>query len=176
MAVVLLVVGAAGMVVRPVNAGPIVRTQMLDKSPMGVAVDTRTARAFITTSDANDNGSVSVRLAQSSGPQFPSNGATHGISIPEKNDDEFEWQIVVSDTGIGIPGDALNRIFERFYRVDKARSRSQGGTGLGLAIVKHIALAHGGSVHVESEPGKGSTFFIRLRARKVRSERVAAQN
>src|SRR5436305_297740 len=60
MAVILLVVGAAGMVARPVNAGPIVRTQTLDQSPMGVAVDTRTRRAFITTSDANDNGSVSV--------------------------------------------------------------------------------------------------------------------
>src|SRR2546430_17461298 len=60
LAVILLVVGAGGMVARPVNAGPIVRTQTLDKSPMGVAVDTRTARAFITTSDANDNGTVSV--------------------------------------------------------------------------------------------------------------------
>jgi two-component system phosphate regulon sensor histidine kinase PhoR len=56
----------------------------------------------------------------------------------------------------------MPRLFERFYRVDKARSRQQGGTGLGLAIVKHIIHAHRGSVSVESSPGKGSTFTIRL--------------
>jgi signal transduction histidine kinase len=53
-------------------------------------------------------------------------------------------------------------VFERFYRVDRARSREQGGTGLGLAIVKHIVLAHGGSVRAESQPGAGSTFTIEL--------------
>jgi two-component system phosphate regulon sensor histidine kinase PhoR len=70
----------------------------------------------------------------------------------------------VADQGIGIEAVHLERIFERFYRVDPARSRAQGGTGLGLAIVKHIALAHRGSVAVESVPGKGSTFTIRLPA------------
>jgi len=68
----------------------------------------------------------------------------------------------VADTGIGIPQDALGRIFERFYRVDKGRSREEGGTGLGLAIVKHVAQAHGGQVEVESRLGQGSTFRIRL--------------
>src|SRR6185503_12096200 len=68
----------------------------------------------------------------------------------------------VADTGIGIPPDALNRIFERFYRVDKGRSREEGGTGLGLAIVKHVAQAHGGQVEVESRLGRGSTFRVRL--------------
>ena len=68
----------------------------------------------------------------------------------------------VSDTGIGIPQDALARIFERFYRVDKGRSRDEGGTGLGLAIVKHVAQTHGGQVEVESRIGKGSTFRVRL--------------
>jgi signal transduction histidine kinase len=68
----------------------------------------------------------------------------------------------VSDTGIGIPREAQARIFERFYRVDKARSRERGGTGLGLAIVKHVVELHGGRVHVTSELGEGSVFTARL--------------
>jgi signal transduction histidine kinase len=68
----------------------------------------------------------------------------------------------VSDTGIGIPREAQARIFERFYRVDKARSRERGGTGLGLAIVKHVVELHGGHVHVTSELGEGSVFTARL--------------
>ena len=71
-------------------------------------------------------------------------------------------QVFVQDDGPGIPDEAKNRIFERFYRVDRARSRDQGGTGLGLAIVKHIIHAHGGKVWVESAPGRGSTFYFTL--------------
>ena len=70
--------------------------------------------------------------------------------------------LYVKDTGIGIPKEHVPRLFERFYRVDKARSRELGGTGLGLAIVKHLVQAHGGSVWVESEPGTGSTFWFSL--------------
>jgi two-component system phosphate regulon sensor histidine kinase PhoR len=73
-----------------------------------------------------------------------------------------ELRISVQDHGIGIPKEHLSRLFERFYRVDKARSRELGGTGLGLAIVKHIAHAHGGRVSVDSIPGKGSTFSLHL--------------
>jgi two-component system phosphate regulon sensor histidine kinase PhoR len=71
-------------------------------------------------------------------------------------------RIHVEDTGEGIPQEHLPRIFERFYRVDRARSRAMGGTGLGLAIVKHLALAHGGEATVKSEPGTGTTFTIEL--------------
>jgi len=72
--------------------------------------------------------------------------------------------IIVSDTGIGIPQKDIPRIFERFYRVDKSRSRDVGGTGLGLAIVKHIMEIHNGKVSVESEEGKGSTFTLKFPA------------
>jgi two-component system sensor histidine kinase SenX3 len=69
---------------------------------------------------------------------------------------------VVRDEGIGIPGKELERIFERFYRVDRARSRDTGGTGLGLSIVRHVAHNHGGTVTVASREGEGSTFVLRI--------------
>ena len=72
--------------------------------------------------------------------------------------------VVVRDSGIGIPAKDLERVFERFYRVDRARSRDTGGTGLGLSIVRHVATNHGGEVLVESEEGVGSTFTLRLPA------------
>jgi two-component system sensor histidine kinase SenX3 len=70
--------------------------------------------------------------------------------------------ITVRDRGVGIPARDLERIFERFYRVDRARSRATGGTGLGLAIVRHVAHAHGGDVEVQSIEGEGSTFRLLL--------------
>jgi two-component system phosphate regulon sensor histidine kinase PhoR len=71
-------------------------------------------------------------------------------------------RIEVEDTGIGIPEESLSRVFERFYVVDKSRSRKQGGTGLGLAIVKHIVQSHAGTIEVESAVGKGTRFILRL--------------
>jgi two-component system phosphate regulon sensor histidine kinase PhoR len=74
-------------------------------------------------------------------------------------------EIYVADGGRGIPEEHHTRIFERFYRVDKERSRAVGGTGLGLAIVKHIIEAHGSRVQVKSEVGKGSRFSFTLKSR-----------
>jgi two-component system sensor histidine kinase SenX3 len=73
-------------------------------------------------------------------------------------------EIAVVDQGIGIAADEQERVFERFYRIDPARSRDTGGTGLGLSIVKHVAADHGGDVRMWSEPGKGSTFTLRIPA------------
>jgi two-component system phosphate regulon sensor histidine kinase PhoR len=88
----------------------------------------------------------------------PDNGT---VSIIGREEDDFV-KVAVSDTGIGIPMKDIPRIFERFYRVDKDRSRELGGTGLGLSIVKHIIQAHGGKIWVESQIGQGSTFFFLL--------------
>ena len=78
--------------------------------------------------------------------------------------------VSISDDGPGIPPEATDRIFERFFRVDKARSRAQGGTGLGLSIVKHIAQTLGGRVWVESEVGRGSTFFFTLNSSTAKGQ------
>ena len=92
-------------------------------------------------------------------------GRTQGkVTVGGRKTDEGKLEISVTDDGPGIPSEALDRIFERFYRVDKARSRDQGGTGLGLSIVKHIVQSHGGEVWAESELGKGTTFFFTLPA------------
>jgi two-component system sensor histidine kinase SenX3 len=85
------------------------------------------------------------------------------VALAARQRDET-WEITVTDQGIGIPAEDLDRVFERFYRVDPARSRETGGTGLGLAIVKNIVNNHGGHVRVWSSPGSGSTFTLELPA------------
>ena len=84
------------------------------------------------------------------------------IAVSAFATDNHMVQVNVTDTGIGIDSKHVARLFERFYRVDKARSRDMGGTGLGLSIVKHIIQYHGGDIWVESEPDKGSTFSFTL--------------
>jgi two-component system phosphate regulon sensor histidine kinase PhoR len=92
---------------------------------------------------------------------------SQGRVVARAHADDAAVTIEVQDTGIGIAPEDQARVFERFYRADKARTREHGGTGLGLSIVKHLALAFGGQVEVESQPGVGSTFRVRLpRAQK----------
>jgi two-component system phosphate regulon sensor histidine kinase PhoR len=98
-------------------------------------------------------------------------GSAQGhVTVGGKKRDDGKIEIFVQDDGPGIPAESLDRVFERFYRVDKARSREQGGTGLGLSIVKHIVQAHGGEVWVKSEPGKGATFFFTLPATETQHQ------
>jgi two-component system phosphate regulon sensor histidine kinase PhoR len=84
------------------------------------------------------------------------------VTVGGRKTDDGWLEIFVRDDGPGIPAEALDRVFERFYRVDKARSRDQGGTGLGLSIVKHIVQSHGGEVWAQSELGHGTTFYFTL--------------
>jgi len=96
--------------------------------------------------------------------KYTSEGGKVTLSAIDK--DQKEIQFSIKDNGIGIPKEELHRIFERFYRVDKGRSKELGGTGLGLSIVKHIIQAHGGKIWAESELGKGSTFYFTLPQRR----------
>ena len=85
-----------------------------------------------------------------------------GLVRVEGSSDDSSLRLTVTDSGPGIPPEHQARVFERFYRVDTARSRSMGGTGLGLAIVKHAAAVHGGTVNLESEVGVGTRFELRV--------------
>ncbi len=91
--------------------------------------------------------------------QYSQKGSRVGVGV--RNTDGIV-EIAVTDQGIGIPDEELDRVFERFFRIDPARSRHTGGSGLGLSIVKHVVQNHGGDIRVWSQPGKGSTFTIRL--------------
>lgn len=91
--------------------------------------------------------------------KYTGEGGKVEISVSPNNGDAV---LEVADSGVGIPSEAIGHVFERFYRVDKARSRQMGGAGLGLSIVKSICNAHQGRVSVESTEGKGSRFTVEL--------------
>ena len=111
--------------------------------------------------DANRLDQVFANLVDNAIKYGRANGS---VRVGAKTLEDGTLEVFVRDDGPGIPAESLDRVFERFYRVDKARSRDQGGTGLGLSIVKHIVQAHRGEVRVESGPGTGATFFFTLPA------------
>lgn len=123
------------------------RVTLVNDVPTGVLVNADERRLEQMLTNLIDNGI-----------KFSREGGTVRVGYESDERDK----IIVEDNGEGIPAQHLGRLFERFYRVDRARSRDMGGTGLGLAIVKHLALLHGGEVTVTSELGKGTTFTIHL--------------
>jgi two-component system phosphate regulon sensor histidine kinase PhoR len=102
---------------------------------------------------------ILINLVDNAVKYTPENG---WVTVRARALDDGRVELMVRDTGVGIPRADLPRITERFYRVDKARSRELGGTGLGLAIVKHLVLAHGGDLAIESEQGEGTTVRVAL--------------
>ncbi|HCU37942.1 MAG TPA: hypothetical protein DGT21_21665 [Armatimonadetes bacterium] len=124
----------------------------------GITLERECAPDDIVFADARSVQTVLVNLLDNAVKYTPPGGRVRlvGTSVPGG------YEMTVSDTGVGIPEEDLSRIFERFYRVDKARDRATGGTGLGLAIVKHIVEAHGGRVTVQSRLDEGSTFRVYL--------------
>jgi signal transduction histidine kinase len=114
---------------------------------------------------------VLVRNLVENAVRYTPEGGRVSVDVYQEGDSAV---VRVSDNGIGIPLEVQARVFERFYRVDRARSRDRGGTGLGLAIVKHVAELHGGTVQLESELGRGSIFIARVPAVTPPPQRIAS--
>jgi two-component system, OmpR family, phosphate regulon sensor histidine kinase PhoR len=131
----------------------------------GVAVSVQTPPGLPpVTADHDRLAQILINLVDNAVKYTPSGGA---VTIRAAEAAPGTVEVSVEDTGMGIPSSDLPRLTERFYRVDKARSRELGGTGLGLAIVKHLVLAHGGELGIASEPGRGTTVRFTLRAGAV---------
>jgi signal transduction histidine kinase len=125
----------------------------------GVSVHAELDRALRVRADHDRLLQVLINLVDNAVKYTPAGGA---VTVRARATGDGRVELSVSDTGVGIPRADLPRITERFYRVDKARSRELGGTGLGLAIVKHLVLAHGGDLGIESEEGRGTTVRVVL--------------
>ena len=134
-----------------------VRKRSNDKG-VSLSVSTQPATAEVSNRDL----SIAVRNLLDNAIRYTDEGGSIDVSVTESDD----LAITVADTGIGIPTRDLERVFERFYRVDSARARATGGTGLGLSIVKHVAVSHGGTVSVSSELGVGTSVTMSLPIRE----------
>ncbi len=147
---------------QPVNVHPLAEKVLGDLKARAGAKNVKLVNNvpdLIATADENRLEQVLANLVDNAIKYGRAQGA---VSIGGQKNDADQIEIFVQDDGPGIPPESLDRLFERFYRVDKARSREQGGTGLGLSIVKHIVQNHGGKVWVKSEFDKGATFFFTL--------------
>jgi len=155
--------GQAALQIGAVSAARVVRRALADYEPQAVAAD------LVFDNQATDD-DIQVRADEEALRQILSNLVDNAVKytppggrvIVRSRRDGASAVIEVVDTGPGIAAEHHERLFERFYRVDRARSRELGGTGLGLSIVKHLCQTMGGSVSVASAPGKGSTFAVRL--------------
>ncbi|MFP3881397.1 MAG: ATP-binding protein [Actinomycetota bacterium] len=147
----------------PVRVDNLVRDEVermrgeADSKEISLDLATRAVTAMVSQRDV----AIATRNLLDNAIRYTPEGGSVVVAVAR---DDGHALISVTDTGEGIPTRDVERVFERFYRVDSARSRATGGTGLGLSIVKHVAESHGGSVSVESELGAGSTFTIRLPA------------
>lgn len=135
-----------------------------EASRKGIAMELEAAEELFMEADEDRFGQILRNLIQNSINYTPEGGhvKVSALLVHGTAEEEDQIRITVADTGIGIPKKDMPRIFERFYRVDKARSRSSGGTGLGLSIVKHLTELHHGSIRVESTVGVGSKFILEL--------------
>lgn len=158
--------GQLPMKVEPLDLGPLVAEveragRMLSESRHSrVTVTAKVGDALLVEGDRDRLKQVLLNLIDNGIKHTPDGGAVAIEAVAV--DDSIK--LLVSDTGIGIPAADLPHVFDRFYRVDKARSRAQGGAGLGLAIVKSIVEAHGGRIEARSESGRGTTFIVSLPA------------
>jgi len=154
----------AKLELRPVDVSTIARNWIADSQlrleERRIEVRTRVEGSPLALADARALDQILGNLLDNA-MKYSEPGGQVTVAIEERRD---RVRISVSDTGIGIPPGDLGRIFERFYRVDRARSRALGGTGLGLSIVKHLVQAQGGDIGVQSEVGRGSTFTFSLPA------------
>lgn len=131
--------------------------------PHGAAARAQGRRLFLSLRGRPRGRRSRARPSRATGARAPRSHAPRArraFRLPRNSKDRVGFND--ADHGIGIPEDCQKRIFERFYRIDKDRSRALGGTGLGLAIVKHIAQLHGGEVAVRSKPGAGATFTLTI--------------
>jgi len=151
----------------PVRLGALVRSEterLSDRFHQAdVRVTVEVAADPIVEGDAEDLRLLARNLLENAARYTPAGGEVR-VEVGDKDGTAL---LVVADTGVGIPSRDLPRVFERFYRVDRARSRETGGTGLGLAIAKHVAEQHGGRIEVDSELGRGSTFRVELPVAEV---------